>query len=64
MARSSFLKDHPKTYPCSCETQSYDLSRKPAADQKVVADYLRILADDIEGGQVKQVSFHVSKPKD
>jgi hypothetical protein len=61
MARSSVL-GQPK-YPCTCETQDYDLSSQPAADQKVVADYLRNLADEVEGGLVKHVSFHVSKPK-
>ena len=58
MARSPVVK----RYPCTCETQSYHLSKQPPADQKVVAEYLRRLADEVEGGEIKQISFHVSRP--
>lgn len=50
-------------YPCSCEAQDYDLSNRDDSDRRVVADYLRRLAEDIEGGEVKQISFHVSRTK-
>ena len=45
---------------CQCDTNEYHLSKAPESDRRVIAESLRRLSEDVAGGRVKQISWHVA----